>query len=65
MAAEVYIANLPDDVTEQIFRNKLKIFGDVSSVQVRKPQGLYQGKPKGKIIYKIKRQYIFSLRNSI
>ena len=58
MAAEVYIGNLPDDVTEQIVKNKLKIFGNVSTVSVRKLQA--DGKPKkGKsIVYKNKKSQL-------
>lgn len=44
MATEIYIGNLPDDITEIIFKNKLKIFGNVSSALVRKFQS--DGKPK-------------------
>ena len=44
MATEIYIGNLPDDITEIVFKNKLKIFGNISSALVRKFQ--HDGKPK-------------------
>ena len=43
MATEIYIGNLPDDITEIVFKNKLKIFGNISSALVRKFQ--HDGKP--------------------